>query len=76
VIAARQARAAVDTVYLAGAQAGPPESPAFTGPMDQPVVVSAGNYYLPSIFGEERLTFPLNAIAVALIIIMAGGAFV
>ncbi len=76
VIAARQARAAVDTVYLAGAQAGPPESPAFTGPMDQPVVVSAGNYYLPSIFGEERLTFPLNVIAVALIIIMAGGALI
>lgn len=46
----------------------------FNGPMDTAVPFAAGNYYLGEFFGENRLTFWVNAAACALIVLMMGGA--
>lgn len=46
----------------------------YNGPMNQPVTLSAGNYYLESIFGEAKLTTWVNYGAGMLILLMVGGA--
>jgi len=45
----------------------------FRGPMNQPVKAWARNYYLNSIFGEERLTTWVNLGAGVLLTLMMGG---
>ncbi|MCB2145479.1 MAG: NADH-quinone oxidoreductase subunit L [Deltaproteobacteria bacterium] len=57
--------------YLCGEQTAEPC--VFNGPMDQPVKAGAKNYYLTSIFGEERLTVWLNSAAAVLLILLLGG---
>lgn len=60
--------------YMCGANVPEKDSQAFIGPMNQPVVISASNYYLEKIFGEDRLTVAVNFIAMFLIVLMLGGA--
>ncbi len=63
------------SLYMGGANAtGSLEDPAFVGPMDQPVKVAAGNYYLEAVFGEARLTRWVNITALALLLLVMGGA--
>lgn len=57
--------------YMGGANIGETD---FNGPMNVAVPYAAGNYYLGELFGEERLTFWVNAAACALIVLMMGGA--
>ena len=42
--------------------------------MNRIVQIETGNYYLTRLFGEERLTFWVNNVAVALLVLMMGGA--
>jgi ech hydrogenase subunit A len=67
----RAARARVVKPYLSGVQTA--ESGIFIGPMNQPVKAEARNYYLSSIFGEQKLTVWINLAAAVLLILMAGG---
>jgi len=67
----RAARARVVKPYLSGVQTA--ESGVFVGPMNQPVKAEAKNYYLSSIFGEQKLTTWINLAAAVLLILMAGG---
>lgn len=63
------------SLYMGGANAtGSLDDPAFVGPMDQPVKVAAGNYYLEAVFGEARLTRWVNITALALLLLVMGGA--
>lgn len=63
------------SLYMGGANAtGTLDDPAFVGPMDQPVKVASGNYYLESVFGEARLTRWVNIAALALLLLVMGGA--
>lgn len=63
------------SLYMGGANAtGSLEDPAFVGPMDLPVKVAAGNYYLEAVFGEARLTRWVNITALALLLLVMGGA--
>lgn len=63
------------SLYMGGANAtGTLDDPAFVGPMDQPVKVAAGNYYLEAVFGEARLTRWVNITALALLLLVMGGA--
>jgi ech hydrogenase subunit A len=73
--AARRSRAtAYSAPYMAGSNLGMAADGTWNGPMNQPVKVEAGNYYLPGLFGEERLTTFVNVAAAALIVLMIGGA--
>lgn len=56
--------------YLSGIQTE--DEGGFTGPMNQPVPTELGNYYLPALFGEGRLTRFVNVTAILLIVIMVG----
>ncbi|WP_285906601.1 NADH-quinone oxidoreductase subunit L [Pseudodesulfovibrio pelocollis] len=58
--------------YLSGSNAG--EEGTYIGPMNGPVPFSAGNMYLGELFAEGKLTPVFNALAVALIVLMLGGA--
>ncbi|MDD3313146.1 proton-conducting transporter membrane subunit [Pseudodesulfovibrio sp.] len=58
--------------YLAGSNAG--EAGTYIGPMNVPVPFSTGNLYLGELFAEGKLTPIFNALAVALIVLMLGGA--
>lgn len=60
--------------YMSGLQIGDMKEGLFRGPMNVPVKVSAGNYYLSAVFGENVLTTPVNIAAIGLIILMMGGA--
>ncbi|SDL49706.1 ech hydrogenase subunit A [Maridesulfovibrio ferrireducens] len=60
--------------YMCGANVKEPGVQAFIGPMNQPVALKASNYYLKSFFGEEKLTLWINFVALALIVLMLGGA--
>jgi ech hydrogenase subunit A len=68
----RAAGARIVMPYLSGVQTT--ESAVFTGPMNQPVKAEAKNYYLSSIFGENRLTVWINLVAGVLLTLMVGGA--
>jgi ech hydrogenase subunit A len=67
----RAAKARIVSPYLSGAQTS--EVGTFRGPMNQPVKAWARNYYLNSIFGEERLTTWVNLGAGVLLTLMMGG---
>lgn len=56
--------------YMSGIQL--PESGMFRGPMEKPVRATAGNYYLASLFGEERLTRWINGGSLALMALILG----
>jgi len=58
--------------YLGGANAAVDGT--YVGPMNGDVPFSAGNMYLGELFAETRLTPICNALAVALIVLMLGGA--
>jgi ech hydrogenase subunit A len=66
----RAARARIVMPYLSGIHTQEPE--VFRGPMNQLVRSEARNYYLHSIFGEQRLTTWVNLGALVLLILMVG----
>jgi ech hydrogenase subunit A len=73
VVALARARNARFTApYLGGVQTSGPG--VFRGPMTRDFKAEVGGYYLPSIFGEDRLTVWANLGAGALLILMVGGA--
>jgi ech hydrogenase subunit A len=59
--------------YLGGAHTGDIEDGAYLGPMETVVPYKASNFYLAEFFGEHKLTFWVNIIAGALILLMIGG---
>ena len=67
----RATRARVVKPYLSGVQTA--ESGVFTGPMNQLIKAEAKNYYLGSIFGENKLTTWVNLGAGVLLTLMVGG---
>lgn len=70
--ALRRARNARYTApYMAGIQTDDPR--AYLGPMNQPVTVSTGNYYMKALFGEKKLTPWFNFAAGLLLLLMLGG---
>jgi ech hydrogenase subunit A len=68
----RASRARIVKPYLSGLQTDTPGM--FTGPLNQPVKAEASNYYLSSIFGENRLTTWINMAALVLLVLLLGGA--
>jgi ech hydrogenase subunit A len=68
----RAASARIITPYLSGMQTAEPG--VFRGPMNRLVKAEARNYYLSSIFGEERLTTWINLGAGVLLTLLVGGA--
>lgn len=60
--------------YTGGANVVGDNDGAYVGPMNGPVPFSAGNMYLGELFSEGKLTPVFNALAVALIVLMLGGA--
>mgnify|MGYP000330182788 CR=1 FL=1 len=58
--------------YLSGLQTEEPG--VFVGPMNKPTRSQARNYYLSSIFGEEKLTPWINLAAGVLLALVIGGA--
>lgn len=64
----------VAPMYMSGVHSGGPDDETFRGPMNKIVQIETGNYYLTRLFGEERLTFWVNNVAVALLVLMMGGA--
>jgi ech hydrogenase subunit A len=58
--------------YLSGLQTTEPR--VFKGPMNQNITAEAGNYYLSSIFGEDKLTAWINIGAFILLTLVIGGA--
>lgn len=65
-------RARITMPYLSGLQTETPR--VFKGPMNRMVAAEAGNYYLSSIFGEQRLTVWVNLAAAVLLTLVIGGA--
>ena len=68
----KAAGARVVAPYLSGAQTAEPG--VFTGPMNIPTRAEARNYYLSSIFGEDKLTTWINLAAGVLLTLVVGGA--
>jgi len=60
--------------YVAGANVVGDNDGSYVGPMNGPVPFVAGNMYLGELFAEGKLTPIFNALAVALIVLMLGGA--
>ena len=59
--------------YMGGVQASEGDKVGFTGPMKSFVEAKSSNYYLVSLFGEDKITKNLNTVAIALLIILLGG---
>jgi ech hydrogenase subunit A len=59
--------------YVSGANSAAGDG-AYVGPMNGDVPFAAGNMYLGEMFAETKLTPIFNALAVALIVLMLGGA--
>jgi ech hydrogenase subunit A len=60
--------------YVAGANTPDDMDGTYIGPMNGPVPFTAANMYLGELFAEGKLTPIFNALAVALIVLMLGGA--
>jgi len=60
--------------YVAGANTPADMDGTYIGPMNGPVPFVASNMYLGELFAEGKLTPIFNALAVALIVLMLGGA--
>jgi ech hydrogenase subunit A len=67
----RAADARVVAPYLSGVQTAEPG--VFRGPLNKPIKSEARNYYLSSIFGEEKLTTWINLGAGVLLTLILGG---
>lgn len=67
----RASRARPVPPYLSGLQTG--DAAVFRGPMQQPVRVAARNYYLDTLFGEERLNPWVNFGGAILLTLILGG---
>ena len=65
-------KARITPPYLGGVNSA--EDGSYVGPMNGVVPFAAGNMYLGELFAESRLTPIFNALAVALIVLMLGGA--
>jgi len=65
-------KAKIAPPYLAGANAE--EDGTYIGPMNGPVPFVANNMYLGELFAEGKLTPIFNLLAIALIVLMLGGA--
>ncbi len=61
------------TPYMGGMQAEQDGKVGFIGPMKTFVEAKAGNYYLASLFGEDRITRTVNTVALALLAMLLGG---
>ena len=59
--------------YMGGVQATQGDKVGFTGPMKGFVEAKSSNYYLESLFGEDRVTRPMNLVAIAMLLILLGG---
>jgi ech hydrogenase subunit A len=59
--------------YMCGEQIKVDGKPGFLGPLGQSVAATASNYYLEQFFGEAKLSKWINAIALAVIVIMLFG---
>ena len=68
----KAAGARVVQPYLSGVQTAEPG--VFIGPMNIPARAEAKNYYLSSIFGEDKLTTWINLAAGVLLTLVVGGA--
>jgi ech hydrogenase subunit A len=68
----KAAGARVVAPYLSGVQTAEPG--VFSGPMNTPTKAEAKNYYLASIFGEDKLTTWINLAAGVLLTLVIGGA--
>jgi ech hydrogenase subunit A len=68
----RAVGARIVTPYLSGVQTSEPG--VFTGPMNRLVKAEAKNYYLSSIFGENKLTTWINLTAGVLLTLILGSA--
>lgn len=60
--------------YVSGANISGDTDGTYIGPMNGDVPFAAGNMYLGELFAEGKLTPVFNALAVALIVLMLGGA--
>ncbi len=67
----RTSNARIVAPYLSGVQTVTPC--VFKGPMNRPTKAEAKNYYLSSIFGENKLTTWINLAAGVLLTLMIGG---
>jgi ech hydrogenase subunit A len=67
----RAARGRIVTPYLSGLQTA--QAGVFQGPLHQSIKCEARNYYLNTIFGEEKLTSWSNLSAAVLLTLMIGG---
>lgn len=68
----RAVTARITLPYMSGVQTSEPG--VFRGPMNQRVRAEAKNYYLSSIFGEQKLTTWINLGAAVLLTLIIGGA--
>ena len=67
-------KAKVVPPYVAGANLAGEDGGDYIGPMNGTVPYTTANYYLGELFAEGKLTPVFNALAVALIVLMLGGA--
>lgn len=71
----RAAQCRVSTPYLAGLDTPTSRTDmTFNGPMNKPASYGSGNYYIEDLFGEGLLTPWVNSAALALILLLIGGA--
>lgn len=59
--------------YMGGVQATQNGKVGFTGPMKTFVEAKSSNYYIATLFGEDKITRNLNIVAIALLLILVGG---
>ena len=59
--------------YMSGVQAEKDGKVGFIGPMKTFVETKSGNYYLASLFGEDKITKTVNTVALALLAMLLGG---
>jgi ech hydrogenase subunit A len=67
------AAAQVSAPYMCGEQVDIDGKPGFLGPLGQHVPATSSNYYLEQFFGEAMLSKWINAIALAVLVIMLFG---
>jgi ech hydrogenase subunit A len=65
--------AQVSAPYMCGEQIDCDGKPGFLGPLGQHVPATSSNYYLEQFFGEAVLSKWINAIALAVLVIMLFG---
>jgi len=71
--ARRQAGQAMSLPYFSGIQAVKDGEAGFVGPMEIFVAAKASNYYMPNIFGEEKIEPVANIVALTMLALLLGG---